>query len=46
MPQIQFCYTRGILFLNEYHKNTNQNATKIPSEIPQKYQSKYHKNTK
>ena len=29
-----------------YHKNTKRNATKIPNDLPQKYQTKCHKNTK
>ena len=31
--------------LMKYHKNTQQNATKTQSEIPQKYSTKRHKNT-
>lgn len=30
----------------QYHKNTKRFATKIPNEMPQKYQTKCHKNTK
>jgi hypothetical protein len=28
-----------------YHKNTDQNTTKTPVEIPQKHRLKRHKNT-
>lgn len=30
----------------QYHKNTKRNTTKIPNEMPQKHQTKCHKNTK
>ena len=30
----------------QYHKKTKRNATKTPNKMPQKYQTKCHKNTK
>ena len=30
----------------QYHKNTKRFTTKTPNDLPQKYQTKCHKNTK